>query len=144
MQVAALGQRHQLLHHRPQLLGLGQGGDDLLVLDQAGGHVGEHGGTVGVINPLQSRRTNRGAGGPHAVLKLQQLGRELDVGKRTAAQLEVELRILASGDALALDACLHASHLAHVIVCQCTPHVGLNDLHEPTADIGVTGHRTGA
>src|SRR6185437_9590867 len=47
MQVAALGQRHQLLDEGPQLLGLRQGGDDLLVLDQAGRHVGEHGGAVG-------------------------------------------------------------------------------------------------
>ena len=42
MQVAALGERHQLLDDRPQLLRLGQRRDDLLVLDQRGGHVGEH------------------------------------------------------------------------------------------------------
>jgi len=47
MQVAALGQRHQLLDHGPQLLGLRQGGHDLLVLDQARRHVGEEGGAVG-------------------------------------------------------------------------------------------------
>ena len=42
MQVAALAQRDQLLDDRTQVLRLGQGGDDLLVLDQRGGHVGEH------------------------------------------------------------------------------------------------------
>jgi hypothetical protein len=47
MQVAALGEGDQLLDHGPQLLGLRQGGHDLLVLDQARGHVGEHGRAVG-------------------------------------------------------------------------------------------------
>ncbi len=46
VQVAALGQGDQLFDERTQFLGLGQGGDDLLVLDQRGRHVGEHGGAV--------------------------------------------------------------------------------------------------
>ena len=43
MQVAALAERDQLLDDRTQVLGLRQGGDDLLVLDQRSRHVGEHG-----------------------------------------------------------------------------------------------------
>src|SRR5690606_18581150 len=43
MQVAALAQRYELLDNRTKLLRLGQSGDDLLVLDQRGGHVREHG-----------------------------------------------------------------------------------------------------
>ena len=42
MQVAALGERDELLHDRPKLLRLRQRGDDLLVLDQRRRHVGEH------------------------------------------------------------------------------------------------------
>ena len=47
-----------------------------------------------------------------AVRELLELHGELDVGERAAAELEVELRILAGRDALALDARLHAPHLA--------------------------------
>src|SRR5262249_23666461 len=43
VQVAALAERDQLLDDRAQLLRLGQRGGDLLVLDQRGRHVGEHG-----------------------------------------------------------------------------------------------------
>ena len=39
---ALLAERHQLLHDRAQFLRLRQRGDDLLVLDQRGAHVGEH------------------------------------------------------------------------------------------------------
>src|SRR5918996_1580282 len=42
VQIAPLAQGDQLLDQRPQLLGLGQRGLDLLVLDQRNGHVGEH------------------------------------------------------------------------------------------------------
>ena len=42
MQVAALAERHQLLDDRTQVLRLGQGGDDLLMLDERGRHVLEH------------------------------------------------------------------------------------------------------
>jgi hypothetical protein len=42
VQVAALAERDQLFDDRTQVLGLGQRGDDLLVLDQRRGHVGEH------------------------------------------------------------------------------------------------------
>src|SRR5581483_7728786 len=45
-QPALLAERDQLLDDRPQLLGLRERGDDLLVLDQRGGHVGEHGGAM--------------------------------------------------------------------------------------------------
>src|SRR6266700_5923544 len=43
MQVTAFAERDKLLDHRPQILGLRQGSDDLLVLDQCRRHVGEHG-----------------------------------------------------------------------------------------------------
>jgi len=42
VQRALLGQRHQLLHERPQRLGLLDRRDDALVLDQGHGHVAEH------------------------------------------------------------------------------------------------------
>src|SRR5205085_4177836 len=41
-EAALLAERDQLLDDRAQLLGLRQRGDDLLVLDQRGRHVGEH------------------------------------------------------------------------------------------------------
>src|SRR5690606_5808727 len=43
VQVALLGEGDQLLDEGTQFLRLRQGGRDLLVLDQRGGHVGEHG-----------------------------------------------------------------------------------------------------
>ena len=43
MQAATLAQRHQLLDDRTQILGFWQRGDDLLVLDQRGHHIAEHG-----------------------------------------------------------------------------------------------------
>ena len=42
VQVAALAERDQLLDDRAKVLGLRQGGGDLLVLDERLGHVGEH------------------------------------------------------------------------------------------------------
>src|SRR5262249_21984659 len=42
MQAAALAERDELLDDRAQVLRLRQRGDDLLVLDQRGRHVGEH------------------------------------------------------------------------------------------------------
>ena len=42
VQVAALAERHQLLDHRAKVLGLRQGGRDLLVLDERLRHIGEH------------------------------------------------------------------------------------------------------
>jgi hypothetical protein len=45
-QPAALGQRDQLLDVGPQLLRLGRGGLDLLVLDQRRGHVAQQRGAV--------------------------------------------------------------------------------------------------
>ena len=44
--------------------------------------------------------------------ELFELHRELDVGQRAAAELEVELRVFARRDALALDPRLHPPHLA--------------------------------
>ncbi len=41
-ETALLAERDELLDDRAQFLGLGQRGDDLLVLDQRGAHVGEH------------------------------------------------------------------------------------------------------
>ncbi|VXA90708.1 hypothetical protein BREVUG8_10100 [Brevundimonas sp. G8] len=46
VQVALLGEGDQLLDEGTQFLRLGQGRGDLLVLDQRGGHVREHGGAV--------------------------------------------------------------------------------------------------
>src|ERR1019366_5625714 len=43
---ALLGQRDHFFHDRAKFLRLRQGSDDLLVLDQRGGHVGEHGGAM--------------------------------------------------------------------------------------------------
>ncbi|MCY1558924.1 hypothetical protein D9M68_959010 [compost metagenome] len=43
MQIAALAQGDQLLDDRTQVLGLGKRSNDLLVLDQRGGHICEHG-----------------------------------------------------------------------------------------------------
>src|SRR5450759_5836444 len=43
---ALLGQRDQFFHDRAKFLRLRQGSDYLLVLDQRGGHVGEHGGAM--------------------------------------------------------------------------------------------------
>ena len=51
-----------------------------------------------------------------AVDELEELHRELDVGQRPRAQLQVELRVLAGWDALALDPRLHAPDLAHVVL----------------------------
>ena len=51
-----------------------------------------------------------------SVDELEQLHGELDVGERAAAELEVELRILAGWDAFALDARLHPPDLADVVV----------------------------
>ncbi len=45
-QAALLGQRHQLLDVRAKFLRLGDGGGDLLVLDERGRHVAEQGGAV--------------------------------------------------------------------------------------------------
>jgi hypothetical protein len=42
VQVAALGERDQLLDDRAQFLGLGQRRLDLFVFDERAGHVGEH------------------------------------------------------------------------------------------------------
>src|SRR5207253_2559719 len=50
-------------------------------------------------------------GGPHTSLQLQQLRGPLDVGQRASPELEVELRVLAGGDALALDPRLDAADL---------------------------------
>src|SRR6202035_5278441 len=46
VQIPLLAERHQLLDHRTQILGLGERGDDLLVLDQRLSHIGEHGDAV--------------------------------------------------------------------------------------------------
>src|SRR5690606_9872023 len=45
-EAAALGEGDELFHIRAQLAGLRQGGGDLLVLDEGGGHVLEQGGAV--------------------------------------------------------------------------------------------------
>jgi hypothetical protein len=52
MQPAALAERDELLHHRPQILRLRQRGDDLLVLDQRCGKVRQHG-TAVIRTPVE-------------------------------------------------------------------------------------------
>src|SRR5690554_671325 len=42
IEVAPLGERDVPIHHAPQVLGLGQRRNDLLVADKSGRHVGEH------------------------------------------------------------------------------------------------------
>jgi hypothetical protein len=42
MHVTTLGQRNQLLSNRPQILGLGQRCNNLLMLDQRSRHIGKH------------------------------------------------------------------------------------------------------
>ena len=51
--------------------------------------------------------SGEGALGPHAATELQELDGPLDVGKRPRAELQVELRVFAGRDPLALDTCLH-------------------------------------
>ena len=77
----------------------------------------------------------------HAVSELEQLHRELDVGQRAAAELEVELRVVAGRDPLLLDAHLHAPHLALLGGAQGPlPHGGLDPVDEPAPELGVAGH----
>ena len=97
-----------------------------------------------VAQPRRARRScpgTRSAGSDAAVLQLEELHAELDVGQRAAPELEVELRVLARWDALALDARLHAAHLARVGVGE-RPRVHdvVDELAEPLADVGVAGH----
>ena len=69
---------------------------------------------------------------PHAVLQLQELRGELDVGQRAPPELEVELRIVARRDALALDARLDAPDLADFVVGErAVPHEVVEQRHEP-------------
>jgi hypothetical protein len=42
MQIAALGERHELVDNRLDFLGLRQRRHDLLMGDQRGSHIGEH------------------------------------------------------------------------------------------------------
>ena len=79
-----------------------------------------------------------------AVHELEELHRELDVGHRAAAELEVELRILARWDALPLDARLHAADLAHVVVGhRPSVHVLVGERAEARTELGVTGDERG-
>src|SRR5581483_10161886 len=88
----------------------------------------------------QRDQGRHGAGLAHAVLELEELRRPLDVGQRPAAELEMELRVLARRDALALDARLHATNLADLVDGERPPpDEAVGDLHEPRADAGVTG-----
>src|SRR5690606_30744897 len=43
MKIATLAEGYQLLHNRAKFLRLRKGGDDLLMLDERGRHIGEHG-----------------------------------------------------------------------------------------------------
>ncbi len=73
--------------------------------------------------------------------ELEQLHGELDVGERTAPELEMELRILTGRDPLALDARLHATDLAHVVVSHGLPVGELGrDRCEARAELGVAGN----
>src|SRR5690606_17290241 len=46
VKIATLAKGYQLLHDRAKFLRLRKGGDDLLMLDERGRHIGEHGLTV--------------------------------------------------------------------------------------------------
>ena len=95
--------------------------------------------------PLErvDRRRRADLGVRRAVLELEQLHGELDVRERAAAQLEVELGVLARRDALPLDARLHAPHLAHVVLGErVAVHERLDELDEPLGELGVAGDRT--
>ena len=80
-----------------------------------------------------------------AVHELQQLDGELDVGQRAAAELQVELRVVARADALALDAGLHAPDLADLRLRErVAVHERRDELEEAVGDLGVAGDEPGA
>ena len=75
-----------------------------------------------------------------AVLELEELHEELDVRQRTSPQLEVELRVFAGRDPLALDASLHSTDLAHVVVGERSAVDDVVDERaKPRAELLVTG-----
>ena len=75
-----------------------------------------------------------------AVRELFELHGELDVGQRAAAELEVELRVFAGRDALALDARLHAPDLASPLLGErIAVHELVREVDEAFADLGVAG-----
>ncbi len=75
-----------------------------------------------------------------AVHELEQLHGELDVGQRAAPELQVELRIFAGRDALAFDARLHATDLAHVVVGhRASVRELVGERGEARAELGVAG-----
>ena len=77
----------------------------------------QHVGVIGREDPAGRKRIEGGdgAGCPHPVLQLEHLRGELDVRERTAAQLEVELRVLTGRDPLAFDARLHPTNLEQFV-----------------------------
>src|SRR5215204_1244534 len=77
----------------------------------------QHGRVVGIeqrglFETLEGTHCRRRSGGR---AELEQLHGPLDVRQRPPAELEVKLRVLARRDPLALDAGLHAAHLALVV-----------------------------
>src|SRR4029077_5132309 len=80
-----------------------------------------------------------------AVLELEELDGELDVGERALAQLEMKLRILTWWDALLLDAQLDAPDLADVVLGErFARDERFDQLEEPARDAVVTRNGTGA
>ncbi len=74
------------------------------------------------------------------VFELLELHRELDVGQRAAAELEVEAGVFAGRDALALDARLHATDLAPPGLGErIAVHVLPGAFEERATELGVAG-----
>ena len=75
------------------------------------------------------------------MLELEQLHEELDVGQRAAPELQVELRVLAGRDPLALDARLHAPDLTPVVVGEgLAVHDVVDEVSRSAPEVGVAGH----
>src|SRR5439155_3272294 len=70
--------------------------------------------------------------------ELLELHGELDVGQRATPELEMELRVFARRNALALDARLHAPHVAPPLRGErIAVHELLGEVDEPRAELGI-------
>ena len=86
----------------------------------------------------------RSSGCGAAVPQLLELHRELDVGERAAAELQVELRVVARRDPFALDAGLHPTDLSDPFVGEVGPvHEGFRRREEPGTEVCVAGGEPG-
>ena len=105
--------------------------------------VAQGGDVVGGEDPALAERCQGGdrARATDAMAQLQELRRPFDVGQRSLPELQVELGILAGRDPLPFDAGLHPPDVGHVRLGEgTTPDEGLDDRHEPRAEITVAGH----